>query len=330
LKEAPDVAADALVEHLALAYDIKAVGLEFVPKGDIGSSFLVDTADGAGAFCKLFRTGAGSDVDLARVEATARLARRAKDSGVMTRLAAPLAAGDGSLLTCLGPWWVMVQERARGRSLGGLTLPDHVAAVVGQEAARLHAATDALAPGFDYRDDIKPPTAYVRDSLAAAGGDPAVAAAVLGQRDRIEQALADCHVPAAGAYVVNHGDLIGDNLVVDGEDVTIVDWDSACLAPPENDLAPIAWLSPDQFGVAVDAYAASWDGPLRLDPAVVRARLLRYNLYCIGFYITRLLRGSHSPEQVEADLGMLAWCTTQWDVIDASFALARHAFSSVA
>lgn len=334
MKEAPDVSADALVDHLGAAYGIAAVGLQFVPKGDIGSSFLVDTADGAGAFCKLFRTGPGSDVDLARIEATARLARRAKDSGALRRLAAPVPGVDGALLTGLGEWQVMVQERAVGTSLGGFTLPDHVAQVVGQEAARLHAASAELAPGFEYRDDFSPPTEYVESALALASGDAAVAGAVAGQRGLIDRALADFErdrsAMRVGDFVVNHGDLIGDNLVVDGDEVTIVDWDSACLAPVENDLAPIAWLSPEQFGVAVAAYAAEWDGPLRLDPRVVRARLLRYNLYCIGFYITRLVRGSHTAEQVDADLGMLAWCMTQWEVIDDSYALARDVFASVA
>ena len=142
----------------------------------------------------------------------------------------------------------MVMDRAAGQPVlsgldGGLSpaavrrLLRQVPELLAGSMARLH----ALDPGL-----VRGELGQVRDvPVTVAGLVEMLArfAAQAGRPDLVRAArwLAD-HPPAPATGVICHGDLHPFNLLVDGDQVSVLDWSTALLAPRAHDLAFTALL----------------------------------------------------------------------------------------
>ena len=130
---------------------------------------------------------------------------------------------------------------------------------------------------------------------------------------------------AAGARaqerVLCHGDLIGDNLLVDrGGRLWVVDWDGARLAPRELDLA--LFTGPG-FGRFLAAYEAD-AGPCDLDPDLVAFVLLRRNLDDLADWLGAVLDGDRPEPQRRADLDGVGWCLSRRPELEARIGRTRR------
>jgi aminoglycoside phosphotransferase (APT) family kinase protein len=82
--------------------------------------------------------------------------------------------------------------------------------------------------------------------------------------------LAD-HPPAAGPDVICHGDLHPFNLLADGDQVTVLDWSTALLAPRAHDVAFTSLLLSE-----IPLRVPGWQRPLlRVAGRVLAARFIR-------------------------------------------------------
>lgn len=343
---------DDLIAHLASHYVLAVESLEFVPKGDIGWSWVVHRgADADPLFVKVYDGAAHGGGHMEKVRRGLRLLEIVRHERLLDNVAAPIGSPEtGELDTALGGderWRVAVQSYLPGDSQGGRELTPAAGVHVGRTAGRLHNATDVLVSplGLDVGAGGHAAwsvEAFLRereDALKAVAPDELVK-----DWGRVDDALArvraleaeEAAAAAAGPVVgvVVHGDMVADNVIVDssggsgvdGVRVSIVDWDDVRLAPAEIELSLLAWLAVPAFPAIADAYraereagGADWQP---LNAARLELQTWRYNMGSIGFYVDRLQNPDLPEEQVESDRGLLGWCMQEWSVLPDKFAAA--------
>jgi hypothetical protein len=116
--------------------------------------------------------------------------------------------------------------------------------------------------------------------------------------------------------VVCHTDLHGENLMMDDqENLYILDWEGAMIAPPEHDLFFFAW--DDHFwNLFLPNYEREF-GPLSLDSNVFGFYYYRRNLEDLTAWIVRILYHNTDEEQDQADLRWVVEdCISGWPYLE--------------
>ena len=126
--------------------------------------------------------------------------------------------------------------------------------------------------------------------------------------------------------VLTHGDLHGGNLVRSEEDeLYVLDWDDALLAPPERDLAPFVQGDRHIPRGAFREFLGEYEGvagPVELDPDVLRFYLYRRNLDDLTVWLVRILRETRTEKENARDVAMiesecLSWLSNVETYVDA-------------
>jgi hypothetical protein len=117
-----------------------------------------------------------------------------------------------------------------------------------------------------------------------------------------------------GPFVLCHADMGGDNLLVDDhEQLGVLDWDDARVAPPEHDLQEARGEGFERF---LQVYkAAGGAQPLHLDHFAFSLRRRH-----LGDMVARLLQMLEHDASAEQDAhaldGIEAWGFAQWRMLD--------------
>jgi aminoglycoside phosphotransferase (APT) family kinase protein len=128
-----------------------------------------------------------------------------------------------------------------------------------------------------------------------------------------------------GPFVLCHGDLTGNNLLVDaGGQLSVLDWDWPTVAPPEHDLWAVMG---DEIGSLLDVYyQAGGVQPLHLDHFAFY--LLRRYLGDMVARLERLLDADTDANEDEELLrGMEAYGFTRWAALDTILAAIADALA---
>jgi spectinomycin phosphotransferase len=243
LEPPPDLAPEAIVRALETGWGIRVAALTFLPIGNDAASwaYRVGTASGRDWFLKV-RAGA-----MPGAVVPALLHRQ----GVPNVLA-PLPATSGAPAVALERFTLALYpmlkaaigaevglSAAQWRQLGvaverihTLTVPPELARLLGRE--RFRPSRRELLPDLEAllaSPDLADPVA--RELAAFWQAHREVISALVERADRQGRWLAGAGFPKG----LCHGDLHTWNVLVDGdEQVWIVDWDEAVLAPRERDL----------------------------------------------------------------------------------------------
>lgn len=257
--EPADISRDAILRLLGDAYAIEAVRAEFIPVGAATACYRVESHGGFAFFVKTWPGSPGGEENSARQEGVLPFLRLLDEFELPFRVPAPLLANDGRPYAFLpgSETRVAVFHFIDGDSPGDEAgvpgdligpLAEAVAAYHGEldlppsalpphdplDIAFEETLRDALARLSAVGDDARPGLREARERLAAREADIAnslaVAASFQARAHRLQSARVLCHT-----------DLGGSNLLVDpvGQ-LTILDWDEACMAPPEHDLQAAA------------------------------------------------------------------------------------------
>ena len=301
-----DLVPERLAAALAGGWHLDPARMDYVPEGGGSYHWKVTGQDGLARFATVDDLDGKDWLGDTREAVFGGLGRALGTAAELRERAglhfvvSPLPARDGGLLRRVGDRYaVSVFPFLPGRSLpfGPYTNPLLRGRTLDMIAA-LHRATPAvrdLAPrhvlGFAGRDDLG---AFLRDPgrrwdsgpFAGAArrqlaGRTADLARLVAGFDRLAAATA----AARAGPVITHGEPHPANLMLAGDRLVLIDWDTAALAPPERDVALVAAGRED-----LDRYQRAADRAI--DPAVITLYRARWYLDDLASAV-RLLRNRH-------------------------------------
>jgi spectinomycin phosphotransferase len=314
----------ALVAALRRDYGLSASAVRFIPVGETAWCYQVTDEQGGRWFLKLGRPDA---TEPARADFALRLGRALADLGLP--VPRPQAAQGGALWSWLRGLRLALFEFVDGeplsdQDLSAAGLTDLVASLT----AAIHGATRALPAPVPFTETFEvwadglrrclaelEPSARLDDGLVAEARELVwpQRAALLGMQEQV-QALGDAARAQPRELVLCHGDLYGDNLLVDGTGrVWLVDWDGAVLAPRERDLALFTSRGFEQF---LAGYERAVGHGIDLDVDLLAFFLLRRNLDDLVDWLEGVLTSDRPIEQRRADLDGVAWCLSCWTELE--------------
>lgn len=312
MRSAPDdLTADRIVQELVERWLVQASSIDYVPEGGGSHHWRVVSTEGRAYFVTVDdldnKTWLGEDRE--SVSAGVRQAYATTDTlrhaAGLSFVLSPLAAHSGELLHRLSDrYTVSVFTYVDGHSFPfGPYRESGLRARAIELIATLHQATPAVrerAPvhklGYSGRQDL---TAFLTEPNCPWVGGPfsdsarelfvAHSADLTELVDRFNQ-LALSTAPARADTVITHGEPHPANLMEVGEQLFLIDWDTAGLAAPERDVALIA----PEPGPDTDRYQVATGHEVNF--AVVDLYRLRWYLDDVGSAV-RMFRRPHAATE---------------------------------
>lgn len=314
---------NGLATALADGFGIDPVSIASRPGGATADAFLVEAADGRSLWVKAFRPHPYDEAaaDTIRI-ANLRLLHEFHERGIDVDVPNPWPAADGRLFTTWRGRMLVCFDYVDGRPFDWTSPVD--SALLGRAVATIHRATAVLGdavPG--------PAREVVADLDALVAGVPGLAAETAAVVARCAEL--DPRVRDASPHVLCHTDLTPWNLIVapDGR-LTVLDWDEAGTAPPEQDLIfTLGAGSPGTGDVAAfwSGYRGAGGEPY-VDFATLEWALLNRHIDDMMFDVG-LLNAPDVPDADRAELraNVVAYGPGEWRQLDERMALARRVFT---
>jgi Ser/Thr protein kinase RdoA (MazF antagonist) len=307
-----------LLGDLRDAYGLTADSLEFVPVGWAAAAYVVRVA-GERYFLKLWPGAREAAAAVQRFP----LVQRLKSLGFGVPDALPTRTGE--LSVSVQPGIVALFPYLPGTTPPGWPAwPGEILHELGRTLTELH----SVDPGdtLPFREEF---SVAVADAVLLHAEDKAARpyrGELFDQLDRLRSLQEDIG-RLDPRFVVCHTDLVGDNILVDSTGrLSILDWDTARLAPPEQDLALLLHGPQPVDATALAKVLTVYRHELRLD--LIAFFLLRRYLEDFAARLSRLRRGGLSPEEAADALdGLARWGSSQWIRLDETIAVARLALS---
>ncbi len=94
----------------------------------------------------------------------------------------------------------------------------------------------------------------------------------------------------------------------------IIDWESAMIAPREADLRHYMFEDFDYF---MEKYVEEFEEPIKLDSDILGFYVYRSHLANLTNWLSRMLYNNQSQEQNESDLECITFhCMDRWDMVE--------------
>jgi Ser/Thr protein kinase RdoA (MazF antagonist) len=311
----PRVDRTTLLADVQSHYGLTADSVEFLPVGWTAAAYVLRVG-GERYFLKLWPGGRGAVDRLPFVQ-------RLGSSGFRARVAVPLPTRTGELSARFSAGVVVLSPYLPGTTLPGW--PDWPPAVLkelGRTLVELH--TFEAGPVLPFRERF---SIEIADELRLHLADRAVRpfrGEVLDQLERLGELQQSAREAVTGrpggGFVACHTDLTGDNILIasDGR-LSVLDWDEAQLAPPEQDLALLLHGEQPVSARALRDVLQVYPHDLHLD-LVGFFRLRR----AVEDFTARVLRLHNddlsSAETADALDGLDRWGASQWRRLDEALA----------
>lgn len=242
--EPPNIPIESIGACLLESYGLPAAQVTFLPLGaDVGTAvYRADAGDGGAYFVKL-RRGALDELSVL-------LPAWLHGLGI-AEIIPPLPASDGRLWARLGEFTLVLFPFVAGQDGYRAAMSEAQWRAFGAAFRRMHRAAPPpeiarRIPRERYDPAGRAAVRAFLDRVAAGGYEEPVAArlaaflhaqraatlALVARAERLAEQLQARALPA----VVCHGDIHAGNVLIAGERLFIVDWDTALLAPKERDL----------------------------------------------------------------------------------------------
>jgi len=331
LKTQSSLPSDGLLNILRQQYGLEVESLEFLPTEWTAYCYRVHCVGGQEYFLKLTRRGgfvpyAASDPGF-YLPLTAALQR----CGILPHIAYPIPACDGRFLWTSGDDQLILFNYIHGRTVGFGDLFEEILPRLAVLLGILHRGVSQVRLDYVFQEQFALP--FEADLLRSLSELRTVSATdSQGKRDlralllpRVPEILdllkrlkeLQAYAQAARKpQVFCHTDLHGGNLMLDEQDnLYILDWEGALLAPPEQDLFFHAWKD-DFWQNFLPAYEGQF-GPVRLDSAIFGFYFYRRNLEDLTDWVVRILRYNTQDEQDAADVqGIQQDCLAGWPYLE--------------
>ena len=326
MKTEPPIETTALVETLSQEFGLSVQHLDFWPSFWTSACYIVQAADGRRYFLKLtpenYTLTIASNPDF-YLPLTYQLHTRA----ILPHIAYPLPARDGRFIRRFGGFRMILFNYIDGETIGFGKLPAGIEVRLAGLVGRLHRSTSQIQLphvleerfALIFEHDLRRSLARL-ESLTPSErpGIYALRSLLLPRKDELLGLLERAHALQAYAIGVKkprvfcHADLHGGNLMLDrSENLYLIDWEGAILAPPEQDLFFFAG-SEDFWQNFLPAYEAEF-GTAWLDSQVFGFYYYRRNLEDLADWVNRILHHNTTAEQDAEDLrGIEHDCLAGW------------------
>ncbi len=316
----PHLAEDDLAALLGERFGLDVAGLTFLPVGEDGWVYRVETRGGADWLLKLNQQPP---------ETVLRLTNYLCTAGGLDWIPAPRPALDGSLWVERQGLYLSLQLFIRGDILMDRPPDAGQAGRIGAMLAALHRAGQNLPGELGARLPVESYARHLATAarvLAAAlsGTAPGdtqreLAAFIRGKQALIGEILEHCRVAGeqirrrSPALVLCHADIHEANILVDAVGrLWVIDWDGVMLAPCERDL--MFWRDHPHW----PAVAAGYGLQAGVDEAVIRYYAYEWVAQEIADYGENIFFLSLSDEQKRDSLGEFFQLFAPGDVVEAA------------
>ncbi|QHW33839.1 aminoglycoside phosphotransferase family protein [Paenibacillus rhizovicinus] len=321
----------ALAMHLNSEYGLEIEAVRFIPMGDSAYSYEASCTNGERYYLKLFdHRNERQASSMARLQHYLPFTWQLHDQGLFQNLTYPLRNRHGEFITAFNGFTVVVFNFIEGETLAEAypfseDIVEHIAVTV----AAIHcnppliAKPSLMTENYDisFASDLEKCMSVLEDTLTF--NHPirqALRERVLPRKERI-LALLDLVRSLRGAALADtrdnvlcHGDLWGGNLILHDNELHVLDWESAMLAPPELDL--VGYIG-KEFEVFWSAYEQHIGQPVTLNPDLLRFYAYRHHLRNLTNWIMNILYRNTEETQNENDLDMIMnHCMNRWESIE--------------
>ena len=298
-----------LLQHLSTAYGLPLQSITFFPEGEDSYGYVVSSETGEKYFAK-----ASTSVPNSCLQVASLLRYQCNISGVV----APLETLEGTLSVPWQDFQVSLFPFIEGKSRWDLWKvgKDFTDAELTQTAgllATIHGCTDAVAAhnrtvatyNLPLRKElhvvleaprkIPPQNRYQKQLLEAITQYSSEIGQTLERYDNLGRSASALQTP----FVITHGDPTPGNLIMDAENrLHIIDWDGACLAPPEKDLVA---FTGERFEVVLECYLTERQNGAALHADIFGFYIYEWTLNEIRDYGTKILFKNSDTQQNEYD-----------------------------
>lgn len=334
MKSEPVIDKSALLETIRRAYDLPVERITFFTAGWVSYCYKVETAAGKRYLLKLYDESAPALLMATSRDFYLPLTHQLCTKGLLPHIACPVQARDGSFSAHAGPYLLLLLHYIEGEPVGFGRLPDEILVKLAGLVGRLHKSTPSLqlahplVERFEIAFEVVLPTQL--EALADLG--PGARAGLRAYRDLVLPHTSEIrgHLDRlkelqrvvrnrAGEMVVCHTDLHGGNLLVDSKDnLYILDWEGAMLAPPEQDL--FFFAGEDTFWDLFWPNYTCEFGPARLDVDVLAFYYYRRGLEDIADFLQRILYTDQDDKKDHDTLHWTAVCLEDLSNVEATVA----------
>jgi spectinomycin phosphotransferase len=327
--EKPDLPDEQLIACLQHDYGLRIVQVDFLPLGnDMNTAVYRVVVDDARPYFLKLR---GGNFD----ETTVAIPRLLSDQG-MAQIIAPIATRAGRLWARVDAFTAILSPFVAGRNGFEAEVTDRQRIEIGASLKRLHTA--ALPQSLRQRIPREQYAPYWRDLVrgfqvraeGAAIAEPVaaqLAALLRAKRDIIDtlvlraEQLGDLLQARSLEYVLCHADIHAANLLIDGDTLYIVDWDTLILAPKERDLMFVGsgidnvWPSAREQALFYQGYGAT-----EIDPTALAYYRFERIVEDIAAYCEQILLTDQGGQDREEGLRQLANQFEPGNVVAVAFA----------
>lgn len=312
---------ESLAARIGTEYGLWVGRIEFLPKGEVGYCYLIDSDIGLRYLVKVLPSTRMGLKSAKALDFCLPLMWNLFHGNYFRSLPCPVRTQAGSLKSDFGGMPVVVYNFIEGRTINDERPSDEVLATVARQIARIHNCAPYIGTENPPIDDLGIPfkgemltglETLERTTQGDGEGKLALRDLILPLKEELLGRLGRLETlqPSVRGIkkqtVLCHTDPIGSNILIDARgEVYVLDWEGAILAPPEHDIFA---FTGDRFDLFLDNYEDEF-GRVCLKTDFLGFYLYRRILEDLVDWMIRILHENRDEDQNRRDLeGIIRDC----------------------
>jgi len=331
LKVKYDIADCFLIQNLNNHYGIIAEKISFIPMGDSAYSYRVDCNNGNCYYLKLFdEKNDRQRRGIERLEYYLSLTWNLYHQGLIKNITYPIKNLNRDYKTKINDLTLVLFNFIEGKTLAeSYPFSKEILVKISQSMAAIHQITHYIEPFHMVREtfDISF-TNNLEHCISVLEGThisdnhiiSVLREKVLGKKDLIYclldnvRNLLEFVKKDKQDWVLCHGDLWGGNMIISSNELYLIDWESAIVAPREYDI--VGYVGKD-FGSFFSSYKKFLSQDVSINIELLRFYSYRHHLRNLTNWLMNILYQNTDEAQSENDLEMILYhCLNRFENIE--------------
>lgn len=320
-----------LMTNLNKEYGIRIESLHFIPMGDSAYSYRLNCTDGQQYYLKLFDLHNDRQRrSIERLKDILPLTWELYQRKLLPNITYPIQNKHGDFKTTFKGFATVLFNFIEGETLAeAYPFSKEILEAIAKSVAAVHRTTPYINPAIPIEEtfDISFESDLVKCISVLESASTLDTHIKQSLRDQVlvnkEQImfllnlvceLRGIVISDPKEKVLCHGDIWGGNLIRQDNELYLIDWESATIAPPEFDL--IGYIG-EEFDVFFSCYEKHAGRSVRINPDILRFYSYRHHLRNLTNWIMNILYRNVEEAQNENDLDMIInHCLNRLDPIE--------------